>query len=75
MDAALPQVRAPALLLHSRHDQAVPFACQQEIYSRLGSSQKEMLSFDEMDHSMVRDPQRQLVFDAILAFLSKLDRD
>jgi predicted nucleic acid-binding protein len=37
--------------------------------------QKEMLSFDEMDHSMVRDPQRQLVFDAILAFLSKLDRD
>ena len=68
---ALPQVQVPALLIHSRDDHSVPFTCLQMIYDRLGSSQKEMLLLDGLDHSLVRDPQRQLVFDAITGFLAR----
>jgi carboxylesterase len=73
MVAALPQVRVPALLIHSRADHSVPFACLQSKYDKLGSPHKEMLALDGMDHSLVRDPQRQQVFDAILQFVSKLE--
>ena len=72
MVTALPQVRVPALLIHSHDDQSVPFGCMQMIYDHLGSSQKEMLALEGMDHSLVRDPQRQQVFDAVSNFLKKL---
>lgn len=66
---ALPQMRAPALLIHSRDDHSVPFACMQSIFENLGSPHKEMLPLDGMDHSLVRDPKRQLVFEAVEKFL------
>lgn len=69
---SLPLVKVPALLIHSRDDQAVPFACLQAIYNHIGSSHKEMLALDGMDHSLVLDPQSELVFKAILKFLSML---
>jgi alpha-beta hydrolase superfamily lysophospholipase len=72
MLSALPGVSAPALLIHSRADQAVPFSCLKNIYDHISSSYKEMLPLDGMDHSLVRDPQHQVVFDAILNFLSRL---
>ncbi len=70
---ALPQVQVPALLIHSRNDHSVPFDCMQMIYDHLGSTQKEMLALKGMDHSLVRDPQRQVVFDAVFNFLTKLE--
>lgn len=72
MVSALPLVKVPALLIHSRADQAVPFSCMQAIYDHLTSPHKEILPLDGMDHSLVRDPQHQVVFDAILNFLSGL---
>ncbi len=74
MVAALPQVRVPALLIHSRADRSVPFTCLQGIYDHLGSTDKEMLALDGMDHSLVRDPNRQVVFEAVLEFLKRVGR-
>lgn len=56
MASVLPLVRAPALLIHTRDDHTVPFTCLQKIYDHLGSPQKEMLTLECMDHSLVRDP-------------------
>jgi esterase/lipase len=44
----------------------------QKIYDHLGSTQKQMIAFDGMGHSLVRDPQNQQVFDAALGFLESL---
>ena len=66
---ALPQVSVPALLMHSRADAAVAADSMPRIYQRLGTADKQMLWFDGMDHSLVRDPQRQAVFDAVASFI------
>jgi esterase/lipase len=44
----------------------------QMIYDHLGSLKKQMIAFDGMGHSLVRDPQYQQVFDALLDFLKSL---
>ncbi len=75
MVAALPQVRVPVLLVHSWDDHEVRFASMQSIYDHLGSQDKEMLPVAGMDHSLVMDPQRQVVFEAIVAFLKKLENN
>ena len=67
---ALPQVRVPALLIHSRADTSVSPDNMPRIHERLGSPDKQMLWLDGMDHSLVRDPQRQVVFDAVAAFVA-----
>ena len=67
---ALPQVRVPVLLIHSRTDASVSADNMPRIHERLGSTDKQMLWLDGMDHSLVRDPQRQVVFDAVAAFVA-----
>ena len=67
---ALPQVRVPALLIHSRADTSVSADNMPRIHERLGSPDKQMLWLDGMDHSLVRDPGRQVVFDAVAAFVA-----
>jgi carboxylesterase len=74
MVAALPQVQVPALLIHSRADKSVPFACLQGIYDHLGSTDKEMLALDGMNHALTRDPNRQVVFEVVAEFLLKVGR-
>jgi carboxylesterase len=68
----LAQVHVPVLLVNSRDDRAVPFDCQQAIADHLGSSHIETQAFDGMDHSMVMDPNRQVVFDTIQDFLNRI---
>ena len=70
---ALPQVRAPVLLIHSRDDHDVPFQCMQSIYDHVGSQRKEMLAMEGMDHSLLMDPRRQVVFEAVDRFLKEIE--
>ena len=72
MRAALPAVSAPVLVVQSRADLGIGTTSLDEIHARLGASIKEKLWLDELDHSLVRDEKRQIVFDAIAAFLHKL---
>ena len=73
MRRALPFVRAPALLVHSRQDAAIPPTAMQQIHDRLGSADKQTLWLDNFDHAVVRDSRRQMVFDAIAGFIAELD--
>jgi carboxylesterase len=72
MQAALPRVRVPVLLVHSRDDGAVPFGEMQRIYDRLGTRDKAMLPLEGFDHAVVRDPKRALVFEAIADFVARV---
>jgi carboxylesterase len=72
MPAALSQVQVPVLLVHSKADTSIPFSSMQLIHDQLASHHKEMLAIEGMDHSLVMDPNRQVVFEAILNFLNKL---
>jgi len=74
MAAALPQVKVPALLIHSRADKSVPFTCLQGIYDHIGSLDKEMLVLDGMDHALTLDPNRQVVFNAVAEFVMKVGK-
>ena len=70
--AALPLVRMPVLLLQSHDDDLIPPDSLALIYAMLGTVEKKKVWFEGLGHSMVRDPQRQLVFDAIAAFLEQV---
>ncbi|HWQ46076.1 MAG TPA: alpha/beta fold hydrolase [Longilinea sp.] len=68
----LPLIKAPVLIAQSHTDANIPANSAGRIYTDLGSERKEMAWFEQMDHSMVRDPNRQQVFEAVAAFLSTL---
>jgi carboxylesterase len=70
--AALPKVKAPALVVQSHQDMGGRDDLE-KIYSALGSAVKEKLWLDGFDHSVVRDEKRQVVFDAIGEFLKKIE--
>ncbi len=72
MVAALPKVTVPVLLIHSQDDEQVPCANMEAIYNHLGSQKKEMLPVDGMDHSLVMDPRREVVFSAVVRYLQEL---
>jgi carboxylesterase len=59
--ASLPQVRLPALIMHSRDDGAVPAAHAQEIYDHLGSADKELIFIEGSGHLITEDAQRERV--------------
>jgi len=71
MQACLPQVRAPALVVQSHQDMS-GMDDLERIYAALGSTVKEKLWLDGFDHSVVRDEKRQVVFDAIGKFMKRI---
>jgi carboxylesterase len=72
MQASLPQVRVPALVVQSRQDMGGRDDLER-IHASLGSKVKEKLWLDGFDHSVVRDEKRQVVFDAIGKFLKEIN--
>lgn len=71
VQAALPQIAAPALLMHSRTDETVPPDNLQRIYDGLGSEQKEMVWWEDAEHVMTEDPDhQQAVFERVAAFVA-----
>lgn len=72
MAAALPRVQVPVLLLQSRDDGLVPPGSMERIYEALGTEEKEQAWLEGLDHGMVRDPRRQVVFDAVAGFVDRI---
>jgi carboxylesterase len=69
VDAALPRVRAPSLLVHSRGDRSVPAENATYIFGRLGSADKQQLWLERSGHIVTEGPEREVVFAAVLAFV------
>jgi len=72
MRAALPSIRVPVLLAQSREDQTVAPFNVERIYSALGSSDKQIVWVENSGHVIIREPEREKVFDAALQFIHRV---
>ena len=72
MRAALPKVKVPALLVHSRNDTYVPADSMEKIYHALGSKDKKMMWVTESGHVIPREPAKGEVFPAAAAFIHRV---
>ncbi len=71
VDAALPDVTAPALLMHARQDPVAPAVNLDYILGRLGSARKERVWLEGDEHVITDGRQKRLVFDRVTAFLQE----
>jgi carboxylesterase len=73
MRGLLPQVKTPALLMHSREDRYVLPENMTGIYNDLGSTDKQMLWIENSGHALPRDAQRETVFHAAADFIRQIE--
>lgn len=69
--AALPDVRAPALLIYSWADRTVRPDQGWEVYHRLGSADKVIHWLARSGHGIPEDIDREEAFEAVLRFLRR----
>lgn len=67
----LPKVQVPALLMHGKNDAVVPMQCIDKIYKKLGSSQKNKIIIEGLNHHLICDTIRETVFPHISTFISQ----
>jgi carboxylesterase len=74
MNAALPQVTEPVLLIYSRNDTGVRAEDGHAdlIYAALGSAQKSLVWVEDSGHVITRDAARQTVFQAVGNFVDQI---
>jgi carboxylesterase len=68
----LSQLEMPVLLIHSKKDAGVPYQHAQRIYEHLGSSDKEIFWLENSGHVVVRDADRERVFQAAASFVRRV---
>jgi carboxylesterase len=74
MRSVLTEIRVPVLLVHSREDRSVDPSNVRRIYDHLGSKEKNLLWVEDSGHVVVREPQRERIFEAVNQFTDKLSR-
>jgi carboxylesterase len=72
MQAALPNITAPTLLIHSQNDKGVPPTNMEKIYAALGTNAKERVWIEDSGHVIIRDREREIVFQAVNRFIHKV---
>lgn len=72
MRETLDQVTAPALLIYSEGDGAIPPESGQVMHDGLGSTDKELLWLTESGHNIPRDASREQAFEAATAFIRRV---
>lgn len=70
--AAVPQVTAPLLLIHSKEDNFVTPENSITIYRHVGSSDKARMLVENSNHVITLDAARQQVFEAAAAFARRV---
>ncbi len=65
----LPNVTAPALIMTSIHDHVVPARDGREIYRRIASREKHLVTFHHSYHVVMKDHDREELFSKTLAFI------
>lgn len=71
MRAALPEVTAPVLLVHSRHDPVAPPSGVERILATLGSQDKQAAWVDNSAHIITEDYDKEEVFRVVLDWVAK----
>jgi carboxylesterase len=65
----LPHISAPALIITSLHDHVVPARDGREIYQLIGSREKHLVTLHRSYHVVMKDHDREEVFEKTLAFI------
>ena len=74
MQAALPEVRKPVMLIHSKDDPYVLPENMEKIYAGLvNASDKTKLYVTGSGHVVTRDAARHQVFEAAVEFIRKVE--
>jgi carboxylesterase len=73
MQAALPNVNVPVLLLHSKNDTSIPPESVEHIFAALGTSDKTKLYITGAGHVVTRDAARDEVFEAAANFIHRIE--
>ena len=68
---ALPHVRVPTFLMHSKNDKFIPPEHMEHIYQHLGTEEKSMAWVDNSSHVITCDAERDIVFSAIADFVNR----
>jgi carboxylesterase len=71
LSRALPRIRAPILLIHSRLDRVVPPANTQTIFDRVGSPDKRIVWLERGGHIATEDYDQAIVFEAVRHFVDE----
>ncbi|TRZ52304.1 alpha/beta fold hydrolase [bacterium] len=72
MRESLPQIKVPALLIHSRNDDYVIRDSMEKIHAALGSTDKHMLWVEGGGHVITEEPTRETVFKAAADFIKRV---
>lgn len=67
----LPEVTVPALIMAAAHDHIVPTRDSHEIYRRLGSQKKHLVTFHRSSHVLMKDYDREAVYARTKAFIKE----
>jgi carboxylesterase len=73
MQAALPQIKVPVLLIHSRDDNYVVKDSMSLIYEHLTTPDKQMLWIEGSGHVITEEPKRYQVYQAAADFVLKVE--
>jgi carboxylesterase len=65
----LQHITAPSLIITSLHDHVVPASDGREIYKLIGSREKHLVTLHRSYHVVMKDHDREEVFDKTLAFV------
>ncbi|MBA4424062.1 MAG: hypothetical protein C0390_13360, partial [Syntrophus sp. (in: bacteria)] len=65
----LPQVKVPILVIHSHQDTTIQPISAEIIYNRVSSAEKRIAWFEKSSHEMMRDCEREAVFNLIEEFV------
>jgi len=71
VEARLPRVTQPLLVIGARHDQTVHPRSSQFVYDRAGSVQKELVWFERSGHELLLDCEADAVTDRVSQFLQQ----
>lgn len=75
MQKALPEIRKPVLLIHSKNDTYVPYEHLEQIYeSLINAPVREKAYVTESGHVVTRDAERQRVFELAWDFIERMER-
>jgi carboxylesterase len=72
MRLALPNIKVPVLLIHSRLDAGVLPHNAEQILAHLGTRDKQLLWVENSGHVITREPERQFVFKAAEDFIRRI---
>lgn len=73
MREALPNVRVPVLLIHSRDDHYIQDDSMEKIYSHLGAADRQKVWVEGSGHVLTEEPKREEIYKTIADFIRRVD--